>query len=461
MSVQSMMKAGWVVALLGGLWLAGCRDNSSASGGRGEAGTGAGSAGEATTQQNPNRLDIPAGVRQNLGITFAKVERRRVGATLRVPGRFELAPEGRREYITPFGGHVELLVAQYQVVKPGTPLYRIKSPQWLQLRQNLMEGQLALEKHAAELAVAQAALAEANQSIRLLEQRVEALAKAEVRRADLELQLAEKKNSLPRLEAERRKAQVDLEGARQRFPLTLASAASLTGLDAAHLEEKVGQPPRPRWSQMDWIEVRAIEEAAVEKLAVTNGAWVEDHKLVLSTADMRRVRFRGPALQADLNRLREGQAVRIVPPAGSGDKPLSGTLKLDLQANPETRTLDVLARPEPPAEWARPGLSTFMEVCVDQSEDPELAIPLAAVIQDGLERVFFRRDPKNPDQALRVEADMGVSDGQWVVVNSGLKAGDEVVVDGVYELKLASAAKAKPAAKGHYHADGTYHEGKH
>src|SRR5688572_26225414 len=47
-----------------------------------------------------NRIDVPEAVRRNLGITFAKVERRRVAATIRVPGRFELLPSARREYRT-------------------------------------------------------------------------------------------------------------------------------------------------------------------------------------------------------------------------------------------------------------------------------------------------------------------------------------------------------------------------
>ena len=46
-----------------------------------------------------NRIDLPATVRQNLGITFAKVEKRRVSSTIRVPGSFELQPSARREYL--------------------------------------------------------------------------------------------------------------------------------------------------------------------------------------------------------------------------------------------------------------------------------------------------------------------------------------------------------------------------
>lgn len=37
-----------------------------------------------------NRVEIPGPVRTNLGIAFARVERRSVNNTIRVPSRFEL-----------------------------------------------------------------------------------------------------------------------------------------------------------------------------------------------------------------------------------------------------------------------------------------------------------------------------------------------------------------------------------
>jgi hypothetical protein len=56
-----------------------------------------------------------------------------------------------------------------------------------------------------------------------------------------------------------------------------------------------------------------------------------------------------------------------------------------------------------------------------------------------------------------MEADLGVSDGRWVVIHSGVRAGDEVVLDGVYPLMLATSGSAQKG--GHFHADGTWHEG--
>ena len=64
---------------------------------------------------------------------------------------------------------------------------------------------------------------------------------------------------------------------------------------------------------------------------------------------------------------------------------------------------------------------------------------------------------KSPDVAIRTDADTGLSDGRWVTVLSGIREGDEVVVDGVYQLLLATAGNA--AKGGHFHADGTFHDG--
>ena len=85
-------------------------------------------------------------------------------------------------------------------------------------------------------------------------------------------------------------------------------------------------------------------------------------------------------------------------------------------------------------------------------------MPARAVVQDGLTQVLFRRDPGSPDRVLRVEADLGATDGSWVVLESGVGPGDEVVLDGVYELKLATQQAGGPQPGGHFHADGSFHE---
>jgi hypothetical protein len=102
-------------------------------------------------------------------------------------------------------------------------------------------------------------------------------------------------------------------------------------------------------------------------------------------------------------------------------------------------------------------VSAFLEIETAATDAHELAVPLSAVLQDGLQRVLFRRDPKDPDTVIRIEGDLGLDDGRWIEVKSGLMDGDEVVLEGAYELMLASSGQAPKG--GHFHADGTFHAG--
>jgi multidrug resistance efflux pump len=371
-----------------------------------------------------NRIDIPPTVRSNLGITFADVERRHVESTIRVPGAFELQPLARHEYRMTLPGRVQLEVDQYQRIEPGDLLYRFRSPQWPELQRDIVAGEQAIESARAEIEVAQARLAETEQRLAITRQRLESLWSAEIRSADLEAQGAEIEASLPRLRAELRQAETALANAERTREHALHTAAAATGIDEAELAEEVehGAGRAPAYRVIDWIEVHATEPGVVETLAVTDGAFAEAPSLVLSTVDPSKVRFRAMALQADLARLNSSSAARIVPPTTPGipiSDGVEASVTIGLEAHPEQRTVTLLATPEAERSWMRPGVSAFLEVVAESSGGPALAIPRSAIVKDGIVHVFFRRDPKDPNKAIRVEADMGVDDGRWVVIHSG------------------------------------------
>lgn len=409
-----------------------------------------------------NRIDIPATVRSNLGITFAKVERREVASTIRVPGAFELQPQARREYRMTLPGHVELLVDQYETVEPGDPLYRFHSPMWPELQHEIIVGEQNAVSARAEIDVAREKITEARTRLELMRERLAALASADFRQADLEAQASELQASIPRLEAELRLAETKLANARRTREHALHRASAATGIDEADLAREVPHDDRtiPAYQTINWIEIRAAESGIVQMLAVTDGAFLEPTSLVLSTVNPDRVRFRAMGLQSDLPRLATGATARIVPPRTPGlsiNESLPATLTIGLEAHPEQRTVTLLATPEELRSWTRPGVSAFLEVVAESTGGPALAIPRSAIVKDGITHVFFRRDPADPNKAIRVEADMGVSDGRWVAINSGLSLNDEVVLDGAYELKLASEQSGVSQKGGHFHADGTFH----
>ena len=82
---------------------------------------------------------------------------------------------------------------------------------------------------------------------------------------------------------------------------------------------------------------------------------------------------------------------------------------------------------------------------------------MSSLVQDGLESVFYRRDPNDKNRVLRVVADLGDNDGRWVALKSGVKKGDEVVSEGAYALALTSTGSQAPDGY-HYHADGSLHK---
>jgi predicted small lipoprotein YifL len=431
-----------------------------------------------------NRVDIPSAVRENLGITFAKVESRSVSRTIRIPGRFELIPDARREYRTMLEGKVEILVGQFEKVEPGRPLYRLDSPKWRLLQQDLTSAEASIRLASASVEtigplraahkIHEQSLAE---TVKLLSERVaqlekireagggksEELSQARISYTTTQAELADVMEKDADLEARSRQGVAELDSARARFDLLLRGAASLIGDTVQGLSTpattEAGAPAR--WRTLETVEVRASAAGIVEALAVTNGAWVEQSSLVLSTVQPERIRMRARALQSDLIVFENGESAVIVPPRERGVDPkdvMRGPLVIGISANADERTFEVFVTPERLAPWAKPGVAASLEVAVAGGTE-ELAIPLSAIARDGLKSIIFRRDPKDADKVIRIEADLGVDDGRWIVVKSGVMENDEVVLDGVYQLMLATSSGA--AKGGHFHADGTFHEGDH
>lgn len=448
----------------------------------------------ATTSAPTNRVDIPASVRQNLGITFAKVELRHVSRILRVPGRFELLPTALREYRAAASGTVELLVEQYQQVSEGTPLYRIDSPEWRELQRQLADAHATLDLAQADaesiaplLAAHESHHNEIQRAVSLWTERLTTLehlnqaggargdevAAARAALASARASLAETLETEAELIAKGSQATTRVAAASARLLLAYEEAAALSGLTTTELKApSSAAAPAPLWQTMQTIEIRARAPGTVDQLPVASGAVIDRHALLLTTVQPDHIRFRAVGLQSDLPRLAPGQSATVVPPAAPTDTNtraapaqdhaarFSGTLMIAPTADPERRTLDLILAPSPNAQapaWARPGVSAFLEVVTSGTTNQELAIPLGCVARDGTTPIIFRRDPADPNKAIRLEADLGIDDGRWIVIKSGVAEGNEVVLDGVYQLMIATSGTITKG--GHFHADGTFHEG--
>lgn len=402
-------------------------------------------------------IPVPPAVRDNLGITFVSVDRRAVTASRRLPGEFELLPGARREYRVPLAGRVTVHVAEFDPVQQGDLLITVDSPEWRRVQHEAVEAEGEIAMARAHLAVARARRTEAAQLLDQQGRRVENLAALEIRKADLEAEVSGLRHSLPRLDAEVRGEEAALAEAIEHYESRLKVLSALSGKDEATL--LADHEGKPRWRSLSVLEVRAHEPATVEHIGVAQGTWLDEGDLVLTAMNPDAVRFRAKAPQVDLALFRDGMSAEVIPLRASpdgGQHPMPGRIRLGLTALDADRTLPIYMTPEALAPWARSGVAGYLDVRLTEDAPARLAIPADAVIQDGLERVFFRRDPNDANRVLRVVGDLGQSDGRWVEVRSGLMDGDQVVLDGVYALNLTDSARQAPEGY-HYHADGTLH----
>jgi len=115
-----------------------------------------------------------------------------------------------------------------------------------------------------------------------------------------------------------------------------------------------------------------------------------------------------------------------------------------------------------PPEWARPGRAGRLRVVTKESAPRAVAVPDACLAQDSVKVYVIVRDAKDATKFHKREVTPGASDGVWTEVG-GLRAGEVVVKEGVYELNLAMPVEGAKnrAPAGHFHADGRFHEGAH
>ena len=385
-----------------------------------------------------NHIPIPERVRKNLGITFATAEYRAISERLRVPGSFELLPSAEHHYPLPLEGRIHVHVKPLQKIKQGDLLVEIDAPAWQELQLQLTQTRNQIKQAHTKLLSTRA---QADSAESILSEKAQTIYKANVEQA-----------------------QHDLDAQQQRFDGLLRKAASTTGLSLQKLSQLVEN--KTLWQRLQRVPIYANKDGVVQNILSSDSAWHQAGDEIIHAINPQELMFHAQVLQADLPRLKNGQPVFIQGPNGHADSlnsSLHGSLRIGVSGDPQRRLTDVYVDIAAHANnpWFAPNVSGIAEIITDGDPQQEtLSIPRRAIIRDGLEDIFFRRDPRNPDQVIRVHADIGIRNDQWVEIQSGLAAGNEVVVDGIYELKLASKKDASQKG-GHFHADGTWHEGEH
>ena len=197
------------------------------------------------------------------------------------------------------------------------------------------------------------------------------------------------------------------------------------------------------------VAVRSARAAMVERLNLIGGAWADTGASVVTLVCPRMLRFRAQVSSSEAARLHDGMKVSV-----SGSE---AELRLGVG---EGGMVPVYALFHSAGAPGRAGDRVRAECVLKSNEVPVWALPDDCIVAVGAESVVFMRDRHRKTRFFAVSVRTGMSGGGWTAVEGLSDTGAEVVKTGVYGLKLALAAKsASDKPVGHFHADGSFHEG--
>jgi cobalt-zinc-cadmium efflux system membrane fusion protein len=337
----------------------------------------------------PRRVRLPAEVIASAALRSAPVTREVLPITVSLPGELVADPDRSARISSPVAGRIDQVsFKEGSVVKKGELLALLRVPDLAQVR----------SAYNASLARAKAARANAARLEELSKQRlaseqayVDALAQADA--LDIESRAAEQQLS------------AFGAAAQQGAPAQIALRAPLAGTVVLR-NAVIGQP------------IRADE---------TLGEIV----------DLSQLWFLGRVFEKDLGRLHVGASVEVQLNAYA-DRRFAGKVEyIGKQVDANARTLTARIRLDDTAGELSVGLfgTAFVSTAESSARRPTLVVPRSALTDVAGKSVVFVRHADDDFELHDVV--LGSSAGGMVEVVSGLREGEQVVVDGVFTLKSA------------------------
>ena len=425
-----------------------------------------------------NRLAIPPEVVANLGITFAKAERGRLDSWLAVPGELYVPGTHRWNLRAPAHGVVERVAPRWKMVETGELVAEVVSDELGEAQLHLLEAfsQSSRAKEESEAARSRFAESEAHlentlqyasvsrerfDQVQRLTQDVRTIGSRELveaQRSSLEAAKTALEAAVRRdeLRAASRQKDLRLTQVQVRLDQRLSAFSVLTGHSVDELLKSTDG--MQLWRTFTSLKVRAPARGTVVEVPVSRGEDVTDGAPLLVLLDVTRLRFRGWVPESDLLSLRTGALVQVELP-GEMERITTELLRPLPLADAVTRRIRIEADVANPDGILPEGLSATAYVRVAKSLNEEVVVAEACVVRHGLELIVFRRDPKDPGFVVRTPVELGLRAAGKVEVLAGLLAGDSVVQKGIYQLKQAGVGRAQQ--EGHFHADGSFHDGEH
>lgn len=280
-------------------------------------------------------------------------------------------------------------------------------------------------------------------------------AEGEVVRAKLALEQAEA--SLQRIEKlARAEAKSGRELQEAEFAMKTAQAKynAALALQATYRQASTSLGNPNATSHPPAIELRSpIAGILTHQSGAAMGEFVAAEKMLFTILDARSVFIEARVPETSVHRLSAVKTARYEAPGETGPQvSITGSgagrfVFLGIQVDAATRTVPLIYETKNPSGRLRIGQAVNLLVETDHAEEA-LAIPEAAIIEEDGRPIAFVQVGGETFQ--RRDLSLGIRDGPWVQVLSGITEGERVVTKGAYAVRLASVSSSIPA-HGHVH----------
>jgi cobalt-zinc-cadmium efflux system membrane fusion protein len=186
-------------------------------------------------------------------------------------------------------------------------------------------------------------------------------------------------------------------------------------------------------SEVGVLKLRSPVAGRVIMAQASRGQTVEPSDTLFEVADLSTVWVELMVFERDLDRIRKGDAVEILPAAARGES-LQGILaQVGDIIDPTTRSAVVRVDVDNRKGWLRPGQSTSARIQSRSPTERVLTVPKTAVsFIDGKPTAFVQIGPGLVEPR---PVEVGADDGERIAIRQGLRAGENVITEGLFALK--------------------------
>ncbi len=280
-------------------------------------------------------------------------------------------------------------------------------------------------------------------------------AEGEVVRTRLALEQATvTRDRLAKLVAVEARSGRELQEAEFALKTAQANYDAALALQATYRQATVSAGDQRPGSNLPAIELRSpISGIIVRQSGAAVGEFVSAENPLFTVLDAGTVFIEAQVPEAGVARLGAtkaasyglpGEPGRLFPITADGAGRL---VSVGLQVDAATRTVPLIYEVKNPDQRLRVGQFLDLYVETNRAEDT-LAVPDTAIVEEGGHPIAFVQVAGETFDKRYLT--LGIRDGNWVQVLSGLAAGERVVTQGAYAIRLASMSSALPA-HGHAH----------